>query len=163
MKRRSPYLTRHVWRIDSDSQNQTVGFALAIAGTSLAAILAIACIENPSDKLKYASGFFAAALPLSLFHGILSVFIAQGGWSTLGSRIPAFLSGLSSHLTVFAGIALVVSHIWAISLLVLWPLSGAATIFLLLFAGRHHTTCERLEMRDHEGLPKIQPPLEREE
>jgi len=159
----SLYFSDRVYRIDHDGHKEAIGFALAIAGTSLAALLSIACIDNPSEKLRLASVYFSAALPLSLFHGIISVFVAQGGWSTLGSRIPAFLGGLSSHMTVFAGIALVVGHISDISLLVFWPLAGATTIFMVLFAGRHHATCERLEMRNHEGLPKIQAPLERKE
>ena len=157
--RKSLYLSNRVYQIDLDSHRQAMGFSFGIVGGSFAAIVAYACISEPSDYIRYSADCFAAALPLALFHALLSVFVAQGGWSTRTSRILSFVSGLSCYLSAFAGIGLMLFHISDIAAWIFLLLSAFATVFSIFYARRHGTTCELLDARNHEESQTIQPPL----
>jgi hypothetical protein len=140
-----------------------MGLSFGIAGASFAALLAFACLSDDLPEfLRYATWGFAVALPTSLAHAMLSFFVSQGGWSTKGTRILAFLTGQSSHLAVFAGIALTLFHISDIAAYLFAAVAVPTTIFFVFYARSYGSTCERLDERNHEGAPRIQPPLGKE-
>ncbi len=158
----SLHSSNRVYRIDPDTESHARTLAFGVAGVSFASSLAIAAIEHPSDWLVLASYCFAASLPLSLFQAFLSLFVSRGGWSVRASRIPSVLAGHIAHLSICGGVVLVFLHISGIAAAILLSLGGPLWIFAVLFAGRHGTTCARLDRREqaNPGLPAIQPPLE---
>lgn len=150
-----------VWRIDKEHEKTVRGFSLGIAGISLAALLAISAIPNPSWTIEWSSCCFAIALPFAILGGLVSHSLALGGYSTKGTRILSSLTGHTTRLTVFSGTVLLVYHTSRIAAAILAIIGVLAWIFYSWFLCSYRNASAALADREraNPGLPAVQPPL----
>lgn len=148
--RKSLFESGYAYPIDRDGERDAMGLSFGIAGASFAVLVAYSCIDALPDFLLYSAYCFSVALPLALFHAMVSLFIFKGGWSIPVSRWVSALAGHTSHLAGWAGVTLLLYQISHVAAVLFLLVSGPGALALVVFARKYGDIAERLEAYDRE-------------
>lgn len=148
--RKSLFASGYAFPIDREAERDAMGLSFGIAGASFAVLVAFACIDSLSDFLIYSAYCFSVALPLAIFHAMVSLFIFKGGWSIPVSRWVSVLAGHTSHLAGWAGVTLMLYHVSHVAAVLFLLVSGPGALALVVFARKYGDIAARLEAYERE-------------
>ena len=121
--------TKHAYPIDTEGEKETRALYYAEAGASFAALVAISCLDHLSCFLKISAFGFLLCLCFGLLHTIGSYYMSAG-WSFVGTRIFAGVTGIISHLGIWLGVTFTIYQIGIYHGLVWLICSGTGMLFL---------------------------------